>query len=162
MKYRFFQILARDSTADAEALNAFLAARRIVAVDRQFVADGENSFWALSVTYVDGADGQPQGRKAKVDYREVLDERDFATYAALRTLRKELAERDGVPAYALFTNEQLAAMVQRKVSSAADLAGIEGVGKARVEKFASAFLRVLTEHATSPDEGEGGRAPGTD
>lgn len=32
MKYRFFQILARDSTADAEALNAFLAARRIVAV----------------------------------------------------------------------------------------------------------------------------------
>ncbi len=120
MKYRFFHILARDSAAETEILNRFLAERRIVAVDRQFVADGCNSFWAFSVTYRDGASalepvsalGRPD--KAKIDYREVFDERDFATFAALRTLRKELAEAEGVPAYALFTNEQLAAMVRGK------------------------------------------------
>jgi len=33
----------------------------------------------------------------------------------LREIRKELAQQDGVPKNAVFTNEQLAATVQRKV-----------------------------------------------
>lgn len=168
MKYRFFHILARDPAAETEVLNRFLAERRIVAVDRQFVADGGNSFWAFSVAYRDGASasdptgapGRPE--KAKIDYREVFDERDFATFAALRTLRKELAEAEGVPAYALFTNEQLAAMVRGKARTVADLAAIEGVGKSRVEKYAAAFLKVLVDSAKTTATKEGERAPGAD
>jgi hypothetical protein len=115
MKYRFFHIPARDPAAETEILNRFLAERRIVAVDRQFIADGSNSFWAFSVVYRDGASASDltgvsgRSEKAEIDYREVFDERDFATFAALRTLRKDLAEAEGVPTYALFTNEQLAA-----------------------------------------------------
>ncbi|HRD68235.1 MAG TPA: HRDC domain-containing protein [Candidatus Competibacter sp.] len=168
MKYRFFHILALDSAAETETLNRFLAERRIVAVDRQFVADGCNSFWAFSVAYRDGASasdptGAPgRSEKVKIDYREVLDERDFATFAALRTLRKELAEAEGVPAYALFTNEQLAAMVRGKARTVADLAAIEGVGKSRVEKYAAAFLRVLAEPPKTAATEEKDRAPGAD
>ena len=43
-------------------------------------------------------------------------------------MRKELAEKEGVPAYALFTNEQLAEMVQRRVGSLTAMKEIEGVG----------------------------------
>lgn len=103
MKYRFFHVPALDPAAETEVLNRFLAERRIVAVDRQFVADGGNSFWVLSVAYRDGASaldptgvaGRPE--KTKIDYREVFDERDFATFVALRTLRKALVETEGVP-----------------------------------------------------------------
>ena len=56
-------------------------------------------------------------KRAKVDYKTVLNERDFAAFAELRNLRKELSEKEGVPPYALFTNEQLAAMVTQQVSS---------------------------------------------
>jgi superfamily II DNA helicase RecQ len=168
MKYRFFRIPIQDPAAETEALNRFLSERRIVSVDREFVADGQNSFWTLSVAYVEGSaaaeagEGSRAGRKPKVDYREVLDERDFATFAALRTLRKELAEREGVPAYALFTNEQLAAMVENQVRTAADLAAIEGVGKARVEKYGAAFLGILNERAAAPDTAEDSRAASAD
>ena len=168
MKYRFFHVPARDPAAETEILNRFLAERRIVAVDRQFVADGGNSFWAFSVVYRDGASasdptgapGRPE--KAKIDYREVFDERDFAAFVALRTLRKELAEAEGVPAYALFTNEQLAAMVRTKARTIADLAAIEGVGKSRVEKYAAAFLKVLADSPKTAATEEGDRAPGAD
>ncbi|MBI4754199.1 MAG: HRDC domain-containing protein [Betaproteobacteria bacterium] len=57
--------------------------------------------------------GQPGGKRERIDYREVLNEQDFAVFADLRRLRKGLAEQDGVPAYALFTNEQLVALRAR-------------------------------------------------
>ncbi len=167
MKYRFFHIPARDPGPDTEALNRFLSERRILSVERHLVAEGQGSFWALAVAYADAdsapgaVDGGPRGRKAKVDYRDVLNEQDFATYAALRSLRRELAEQEGVPAYALFTNDQLAAMVQRRVRTAAELAAIEGVGKARVDKYAAAFLSVLGQPAAKGSR-QGGDAPGTD
>ncbi len=164
MKYQFFQIPALEPTARAEELNRLLGQHRILSVDRHLVADGGRSFWAVAVCYADTetAPGTPgeaaSGRKAKVDYREVLNQADFAVYAALRTLRKELSEREGVPAYALFTNEQLAAMVQTRVRTAAALGEIEGVGKARVEKYAAAFLQVLNQQPAAAG-GEGGDAP---
>jgi HRDC domain len=46
----------------------------------------------------------------------------------LRSLRKELAQTEAVPVYTLFTNEQLAQMVQRRYQSKSDLGQIEGVG----------------------------------
>ena len=107
-----------------------------------------------------GAAGRPE--KTKIDYREVFDERDFATFAALRTLRKELAEAEGVPAYALFTNEQLAAMVRGKARTVADLAAIEGVGKSRVEKYAAAFLKALADSLKTTATEENDRAPSAD
>ncbi len=164
MKYRFFHIPVLDPEPQTEELNRLLGRHRILSVDRHLVADGWNSYWALSVCYADtetapGATGEAtSGRKPKVDYREVLNQPDFAVYAALRSLRKELAEREGVPAYALFTNEQLAAMVQTRVRTAAALGEIEGVGKARVEKYGAAFLQVLNQPPAATG-GEGADAP---
>ena len=51
------------------------------------------------------AEGRNEGR---IDYKEVLSAPEFERFARLRLLRKELAEKEGVPAYAIFTNEQLA------------------------------------------------------
>ena len=55
----------------------------------------------------------------------------------------KIAEAEGVPVYAIFTNEQLAAMVQRKATTAAGLAAIEGVGQARLEKHGPRLLAIL-------------------
>ena len=57
---------------------------------------------------------------------------------------RHLPEREGVPAYALFTNEQLAAMVRSRVGTATGLGAIEGVGKSRIEKYGAAFLELLS------------------
>ena len=123
--------------AALEEVNTFLRAHRILSVDRHFVQDGANSVWAICVSYLDDAN-RPLAvgaKRPKVDYREVLSEADFAVYAKLRNLRKELAEGEGVPAYALFTNEQLAEMVQRRVHSLTAMKEIEGVGDAKIEKY---------------------------
>lgn len=147
MRLHFALIPIHGGEMAQNELNHFLAARRVAAVDRQFVSDGARSAWAICVTYVDGGVTTPgttdsSGKKG-VDYRDVLPPAEFQVYSKLRDLRKQVAQRDGVPPYAVFTNEQLAEMVRRNVRTAAELAKIDGVGPARVEKYATAFLEVL-------------------
>ena len=133
-----FKIPAHGGSEDEESLNRHLSSTRILNLEKHFVADGENSFWSICVTSQTGpARGQkaPPTKKPAIDYRDVLSVDDFAVFAKLRTLRKELAEREAVPPYAVFTNEQLAAIAQQRVNSLSALKAIEGVGDARVDKY---------------------------
>lgn len=145
MQLRFFTIPIRGGEEAAEELNRFLGMHRILTIDRSFVQDGANSAWALCVSFESSEGRSPMGKRGKIDYREVLNEQDFAVFARLRTLRKELAEGEGIPAYAVLTNEQLAEMVQRRVQNATALREIAGIGDARIEKYGEAFLQLLRE-----------------
>lgn len=154
MQLRFFSISARDPAAAEAELNALLAAGRVAGLERQFVAAGAESFWAVVVTLADGPGPLPSALKAggarKPDYRELLSEADFAVFARLRALRKSVAESEGVPPYAVFTNEQLAGLVRERVRSAEAMGRIDGIGPARVERYAAIFLPVLAESAAGP------------
>src|SRR5208282_989818 len=99
------------------------------------------------VSFDDGGTRPISAKRGKVDFKDVLSEPEFAVFARLRALRKELADGEGVPAYALFTNEQLAEMVRRRVTSRATLGEVPGVGDARIEKYGEKFLRILTDAA---------------
>ncbi len=83
------------------------------------------------------------GGKRKVDYKEVLSEQDFTVFAELRGLRKEVAERAGVPAYAVFTNEQLASFVRDKAMTKEAMERVPGVGSSKIRNYAEVFLPVL-------------------
>ena len=119
MKYKFFTIPARDPETAEAALNAFCNQHRVSFVEKQLIADGADSFWSVCVSWQDGEAALSQGVSAanqpKVDYKELLSEEDFSAYLELRNFRKGMAEAKGVPSYALFTNDQLAAMVQRRL-----------------------------------------------
>ena len=146
MPFEFIQIPANGQGNAKDALNKLLQAGRIASVRKEFVANGEDSFWAFCIECLEPAAGAQKGRTGsvpKVDYKERLSADDFAVFAKLRELRKVFAEKDAVPAYAIFTNEQLAAMVTGKVATMADLGKIDGVGDARQEKYGRAFLDLL-------------------
>jgi len=142
VKYRFFSIPIQEPQPAEAELNAFCAGRRIAAIEKHFVADGASSLWAFCVGYLDSSPSVIRSRE-KVDYREVLSETDFSVYAKLRNLRKSFAEEEGIPAYAVFTNEQLAAMVRSGITSLKAMAKIDGVGKSRLDKYGKAFLEIL-------------------
>ncbi|MCP5241888.1 MAG: HRDC domain-containing protein [Burkholderiales bacterium] len=147
MKYKFFTILARHPEAGEEALNQFCSQHRVSFVEKHLVTDGANSFWSVCVTWLEGEGTllASQHKKPSVDYKQILNENEFVIFLELRNLRKQLAESQGVPPYALFTNEQLAAMVQQRINSKAALQAIPGVGQSRVEKYGEAFLQKLSE-----------------
>ena len=146
MQLKLFVLPIKNlGVAEAE-MNAFLRGHRVLAVKKEFVADGENSFWTFCVEYLDGAGAGamlPGGRPPKVNYKEGLKPAEFEMFSRLRDWRKGVAEKEGVPVYAVLTNEQLAQMVQKQVKSKAGLKEIEGVGEARIEKYGTALLERL-------------------
>jgi superfamily II DNA helicase RecQ len=163
MAFRFFTIPARVPEDAQDELNRFMKSHRILAVDRRWVDQGENSFWALCVDYLDssgspGAGGKEGGARNRVDYRETLDPESFAVFARLRELRKQIAQQEAVPIYMVFTNEQLAQMAQTRAATRSDLEKIAGVGDARIEKYAARFLDLI--RSQSDGKGTTSDAPG--
>jgi superfamily II DNA helicase RecQ len=150
MAFAFFKIPCNGEPGPAEELNAFLRSHQVLAVHREWESAGDTSFWAFCVHYREGGaatTGKGVGAGPKIDYKEVLTETQFALYVKLRDLRKRLAERDGTPVFAIFTNEQLAEMTKGPARSLADLKAIAGVGEARIAKFGTEILSAITDHA---------------
>ena len=147
MQLKVFILPIKNLVAAEAEMNAFLRSHRMLAVKKEFVPDGENSFWTFCVEYLESAPVASSGGglsgRPKVDYKEVLKPEEFEVFSRLREWRKGVAEKEGVPVYVVFTNEQLAEMVKKRVSTKAALKEIEGVGEARVEKYSDAALERL-------------------
>lgn len=88
-------------------------------------------------THADGARG-PQSSLPP----EVLDPELFDT---LRKLRKQIADREGVPAYVVFSDASLRQMVAEKPQTRSGLLAVSGVGKIKLERYGSEFLDALRD-----------------
>ncbi len=129
-------------------MNRFLRSVRVLQVERHF----DTQAWRLAVEYLEPG-SQPisggRGRnRQRVDYREILEPREFAVFDRLRNWRKERAEKEGVPTYAIFTNEQLAAIARLEKCDRAALGRIDGIGESRLNKYADELLARLFEART--------------
>ena len=68
-----------------------------------------------------------------------------ALFQTLRDLRRELADRQGVPAYIVFSDKVLREMAARRPRSEAELLDVSGVGPTKLERYGEAFLEVFAE-----------------
>jgi hypothetical protein len=53
LKYKFFKVLASDSETGESLLNSFLAKFNVINVEKHIIANGDQSFWAICVAYLD-------------------------------------------------------------------------------------------------------------
>ena len=111
MPFEFIQRPANGQGNAKEELNKLLRGGRIASVRKEFVANGEDSFWAFCIEFLDGSVGvMDKGRSAtsgpKIDYKELLNEADFTVFARLRDLRKVISEKEAIPAYSIFSVQQ--------------------------------------------------------
>lgn len=148
MQLKFFSIPVADPGELEEEANRFLRGHRVLSVQRQLVQEAGSAYWAICIEYIEGVPtgkgfGGKNNGKQRIDYREILEPEVFEVFSKLREKRKELAEREAVPLYAVCTNEQLAEMAKRKVTSKAGLLEIEGLGEAKAAKYGDSLLAIL-------------------
>ncbi len=108
MQFRIFQYPLPCPT-EPEDLNGFLAGHRIASVSHHLVENGGTPVVVFVVQVASGP-AVSSAPRDRVDYRQVLDTDQFALFSRLRDARKKLAEAEGLPVYAVFSNAQLAAM----------------------------------------------------
>ena len=126
-------------------MNLFLRSHKIVDVEKHF--SDVAAAWTFCITFIDSPSPSPSisGKKEKVDYKEILDEPTFARFSRLREARKLIANDEAVPAYSIFTNEELAGIASLDDLTKNKIASIQGIGDKRAEKYAERMLELYQE-----------------
>ena len=132
-----------------QPLREFLATREVLAVREHFFQCNHVPYMAVMVTYavepptaVSASRVNSQGRRV-TDWRAQVAEADLPLFDALRDWRAERSRRDGVAPYMVCTNSQLVEMVKTRPQSLTKLGTIDGIGKAKLEKYGQEILALL-------------------
>ncbi len=137
-------------------LNGFLAKSKVLEMEQKFYQNEKGAYWCFCVRYLISNSGSfsPQSTKQKVDYKELLNEIEFAIFSKLRECRKTIAANDAVPAYAVFTDEELAGIARLPEIITTKLISIKGIGDKKVEKYGQQLIELFNAKTEKDEKGE--------
>ena len=142
MQIKIFTIPLGAEESMTDEMNHFLRANKIIDVKRELAVLNGNSCWSFCISYMLSSKpitDTPKSTNGKIDYKEVLEPEAFERFSALRKIRKQIADKEAVPAYAVFTDAELAEMAKLTNISTESLLTIPGIGKKKVEKYGALF-----------------------
>jgi superfamily II DNA helicase RecQ len=146
MQIKIYSIPIPEGDVFNEEMNKFLRSHKILKVDQQVVSNTDGSYWCFSIQYQEGA--TPSKEREKVDYMKTLDADTFQRFSTMRVLRKQIAIEDAVPAFAVFTDEELAEIARISPPLTLEaLKAIPGIGAKKLEKYGVKLLKMLQDAA---------------
>lgn len=145
MQIKIFTVPILEGEGIIEEMNTFLRSKKVLKVDSELVATDEGSFWSFCLRYLEQT---PESKNKKVDYKEALDQETFKRFSELRQIRRQLAQDEGIPAYAIFTNEELATMAKQESLTLASLRKVKGIGAKKLEKYGHHFVASKNNEAS--------------
>lgn len=136
MQVKIFAIPIMAGTDDVEVINKFLRSVKVLEISKQLVTIGTSAYWSFCVSYLPVNQGDYSSTYSKkIDYKEVLNEPDFQRFSQLRKIRKQLADEDAVPAFAVFTDSELSEIARADSVTIDSLSQIKGIGIKKLEKY---------------------------
>jgi len=87
-----------------------------------------------------------QGGEKLFEAQSPSAEIDNALLDKLRKLRREIAAKESVPAYIVFSDASLRDMCRKKPVSLVQFSGVNGVGQIKLEKYGEEFTVLIREH----------------
>ena len=145
MEIKLFSIPVCDTREAEQELNKFLRSKKVLEVIPQFYQNQNGASWHFCVKYVPGELQSTRQAKKKKDYKEILSPEVFEIFSRLRKVRKTISEKENVPAYAVFTDEQMAELAQMKDISKENMKKIHGIGEKTVERFGDLVVGMYKE-----------------
>ncbi len=74
---------------------------------------------------------------------------DSALWEALRQLRRELSEKQGIPPYTVFHDATLMEMMEKRPRNLEEMEDISGIGSHKLEKYGEVFLALIDQYRHS-------------
>ncbi|NMW19694.1 MAG: HRDC domain-containing protein [Chlorobiaceae bacterium] len=139
MQIKLFTVSLGDGGAEQE-MNTFLKTHKILEVGQKLISNDNGAAWCFCVRYLEQAVTIPSESRAKVDYRQVLDEPTFQKFSHLRGIRKQVAATEGLSAFIVFTDEELAELAKLEAITVKGMLGIKGIGEKKAMRFAHYFI----------------------
>ena len=94
----------------------------------------------------------PRAGKSKTRSTDSLTKAGYELFEALRLLRMEIARREGMPPYIVFSDKTLIDMCAKLPSNEQEMLGVSGVGTNKYDKYGKEFLEKIAEFmSVNPD-----------
>ncbi|HUO55440.1 MAG TPA: DNA helicase RecQ [Rhodoblastus sp.] len=84
-------------------------------------------------------------KTARAARTEVIDKAEGAVFEALRKLRRELAQDQGIAAYMVFADRTLLEMAAKRPATIAEMRAIHGVGERKAALYGQVFLKAIAQ-----------------
>lgn len=150
MQYKIFTISVESPSAEVENdLNRFLRSCRLIDVEKHLVVSSQKAFWTYCVQYADIPKNDETAKNIKIDYKNILNEGDFNRFLKLRDIRKHLSQKEAIPAYAVFTDAELAEISKLDTITEKSILKIDGIGKRKSEKFGKDLELLFNQNETT-------------
>ncbi|MBN2093232.1 HRDC domain-containing protein [candidate division KSB1 bacterium] len=149
MQIELFTIPVGDSGTALEEMNRFLRGNKILEVRDQLISNENGAYWCFCVRYIEKSYAARTDVKAKVDYKQILDEATFKKFVGLREIRKKVASDEGIPAFAVFTDEELAGLAKLDSITAKNMLSVKGIGDKKIERYAKYFINKSEKDETT-------------
>lgn len=143
MQFKIFNISCFGDSEAEESLNSFLRSKRIVSVDKQVVNIDEGAYWSFCIRWM--KQNTFTKNSIKIDYSQTLTKEEFIRFEKMKVIRKEMATKLGIPAYAVFTNKELSEISKLLELNENNLLSIEGIGSGKMEKIGYQFIKMHNE-----------------
>jgi len=151
LQYKVFAISAKGG-AEKE-LNAFLNSVNVITVHREFVNNGDNSFFSIMIEYMNnntssdiGASSPTGDSKKRLDYRELLSPEDFELYTQIREWRKGKAKEEAVQLYTIMNNAQMALIAEKRIKTKEELTKLDKFGETRAKKYGVDIIEIVKKY----------------
>lgn len=136
-----------------EELNRFLRSHKVLEVENHLISNEKGALWCFCVKFIPSVYSGSENDKIKMDYKNELDEPTFKIFSQLREVRKQLASEDAVPAYAICTDQELAAIAKLKEITLQNLISVKGFGEKKREKYGERLIQLLKQNQSNEKGG---------
>jgi len=144
MQIKSFTIPVFSAEYAEEELNKFLRSHRVLQLERHFCSEG-GGFWAVFVEYVDGdpVDTTPPAhRRDKQDATQGLSDEERKRFEYFKQIRRRLATENSIPAYLIFTNEELVTLARIPELNTESVKEVKGIAPSRLKMYIEHFFVV--------------------
>lgn len=150
MQFKSFRISISSPEQSEGDLNAFLRSHRILSVERHFCSD-QGGFWAIIVEYAEDGHAdvaRPVKRRDRVSVSDELNVEEKLRFERYRKIRYNVSLERGVPAYAIFTDKELAILSRFEELDLDGVKGLKGLSPAHLEDNLHYLLEIKTDETS--------------
>ncbi len=139
MQIKTFIINSLNAEQSESEVNLFLRSHRILRVEHHFVE--HDSSWSVLVEYQDELPDavSPIPKRKKKDITEGMSDEVRQRYEQMRKIRADLSMQRSVPAYIIFTNDELSLLASEPVLNEETVKHIKGIAPSRLKDSVQFF-----------------------
>lgn len=152
MQIKFFTIPITGVNDYSEELNSFLLHHKIIEVEKQLIQTATGAYWCIYINYTSGVGTSDNKPNEKIDYMKELDAETFAKFSKLRSIRKELSVEEGISAYIICTDAELAEIAKLPELTLNKLKTVKGMGDKKMEKFGEKIIQRFNKLTNEKDK----------